>query len=293
MYRSDSQQKTGLSTKFEQFRQEIELTPNQRQRIINSHIHLRQNNLIRLHYVSDSFLTGSYKRHTMIRPPNDVDIFVLINHGRYEVTPNTVLNKLRLDLRSSYPNSVVRQDKPCIVLDFNHCKFELTPAIKVSQDSDRSRSFLETLGRTHRRENQLLKTLGGGQSHEGSQYADLGYYIPSQAENTWMKVESPRVLEERLSNANQRLNGMLTPLIKMMKVCKRYNNLKAKKSFELEDIAINSLSYIANYRDGVQKLLRAYNWTNKSLSYYEIESMTDQEFASYCRETLFGNDFPE
>ena len=252
MYRSDSRQRTGLPTKFEQFRQEIELTPNQRQRIIDSHTHLRQNNLIRLQYVNDSFLTGSYKRHTMIRPPNDVDIFVLTNYSPYEVAPNTVLNKLKLDLRSSYPNSVVRQDKPCIVLDFNHCKFELTPAIKVSQ------------------------------------YADLGYYIPSQEENTWMKVESPRVLEERLSNANQRLNGMLTPLIKMMKVCKRYNNLKAKKSFELEDIAINSLSYVTDYRDGVQKLLRAYNWTNKSL-----EIMTDQEFASYCRETLFGNDFPE
>ncbi len=269
MYRSDSQQRTGLPTKFEQFRQKIELTPNQRQSIIDSHTHLRQNNLIRLQYVNDSFLTGSYKRHTMIRPPNDVDIFVLINHSRYEVTPNTVLNKLKLDLRSSYPNSVVRQDKPCIVLDFNHCKFELTPAIKVI-----SQSFLETLG--------------GGQFREESQYADLGYYIPSEKENTWMKVESPRVLEERLSDANQRLNGMLTPLIKMMKVCKRYNNLKAKKSFELEDIAINSLSYVTDYRDGVQKLLRAYNWTNKSL-----EIMTDQEFASYCRETLFGNDFPE
>ena len=283
MYRSDSQQRTGLPTKFEQFRQEIELTPNQRQRIIDSHTHLRQNNLIRLQYVSDSFLTGSYKRHTMIRPPNDVDIFVLTNYSPSEVTPNTVLNKLKLDLRSSYPNSVVRQDKPCIVLDFNHCKFELTPAIKVI-----SQSFLETLGRTHRRENQFLKTLGGGQFREGSQDADLGYYIPSEKENTWMKVESPRVLEEKLSKANQRLNGMLTPLIKMMKVCKRYNNLKAKKSFELEDIAINSLLYVTDYRDGVQKLLRAYNWTNKSL-----EIMTDQEFASYCRETLFGNDFPE
>ena len=48
MYRYDPEKRTGLPTKFEQFRQEIELTQNQRQRIIDSHTHLRQNNLIRL-----------------------------------------------------------------------------------------------------------------------------------------------------------------------------------------------------------------------------------------------------
>ena len=256
MYRSDSQQRTGLPAKFEQFRQNIELTENQRQNIIGSHTHLRQNILIPLDYVSDSFLTGSYKKHTMIRPPSDVDIFVLINHSHYEITPNAVLNKLKRDLLGSYPDSEIRQEKPCIVLDFNHCKFELTPAIKVSQ------------------------------------YANPDYYIPAQGGNTWMQAENPRVLEERLSNANRRLNGMLTRLIKMMKACKRHNNLTDKKSFEMEEIAIVYLTYVNSYRDGVQQLLRAYSWTDRSRSYYEIEAMTDQAFASYCRTTLFGNDFP-
>ena len=257
MYELNSRQRTGLSAKFDQFRHNIELTENQRQKIISSHTHLRQNNLIQLHYVSDSFLTGSYKKRTMIKPPSDVDIFVLINHSHSEISPNAVLNKLKRNLLGSYPNSVVRQDKPCIVLDFNHCKFELTPAIKVSQ------------------------------------FSDLGYYIPSQGGNTWMQIESPRVSEERLSDANQRLNEMLTPLIKIMKVCKRHNNIKDKKSFELEDIAIRYLLGMTDYRDGVQQLLRAYNWTDQSRGHYEIEAMTDHEFASYCRTTLFGKDFPQ
>ena len=71
-----SQQRTGLPTKFDQFRQNIELTAIQKLDIISSHIHLRQNNLAPLNYVIDSFLTGSYKKNTMIRPPSDVDIFI-------------------------------------------------------------------------------------------------------------------------------------------------------------------------------------------------------------------------
>ena len=107
-----------------------------------------------------------------------------------------------------------------------------------------------------------------------------------------MYVENPRVLEERLTTANQGLNGMLVPLIKMMKACKRHNNLTDKKSFKMEEIAIANLAYINSYRDGVQQLLRAYNWISND-GIYTIEDLTDQDFASYCRTTLFGSEFPE
>ena len=107
-----------------------------------------------------------------------------------------------------------------------------------------------------------------------------------------MQVENPRELEKRLSSANQRLDGMLTPLIKMMKVYKRYNNIKDKKSFEIEEIAINSLAYLDSYRIGVQQLLGIYNWIDYSQSCL-IEAMSDQQFAFYCRSILFGKDFPE
>ena len=252
-----SQLSTGLPAKFEEFRQNIELTENQRADIIGSHTHLRQRNLIPLSYVRETFLTGSYKKRTMIRPPDDVDIFVEINYGQGQVTPSSVLSWLKRDLSGAYPSSIVRQDKPCIALDFSHCKFELTPAIPVNY------------------------------------YTDFGYYIPAQGQNAWVQVESPKLLEDRLSSANTRLNGLLVPLIKMMKACKRYNNIDGIKSFEMEDRAIGSLHYVSDYRDGVQKLLRLYNWSDKSRSYWEIESMTDPEFASYCRMVLFGYDFPE
>lgn len=118
-----------LQSQFEQFRQNIEPTAMQFEQIIGSHTHLRQNILQKLNYVSNTILTGSYKRQTLIRPLNDVDVFVILNFqpNNYNTpTPKSILNKLKNDLKSSYPNSIIKQDKPCIVLDFNHCKFELT-----------------------------------------------------------------------------------------------------------------------------------------------------------------------
>ena len=63
MYGFGSYQRTGLPAKFERFRQNIELTENQRQGIRNSHIYLRSQ-LQRLDYVRDTFLTGSYINRT-------------------------------------------------------------------------------------------------------------------------------------------------------------------------------------------------------------------------------------
>ena len=76
----------------------------------------------------------------------------------------------------------------------------------------------------------------------------------------------------------------------MMKKCKVNNNIKTP-SFEMEQMAINSLYYnIDNFRDGVQRLLRVYEW---KYNYYDIENMSDREFATFCRDILFGSDFPK
>ena len=257
MFNTYLQQRTGLQTKFETFKQNIELTQAQKDKIISSHTHLRQRNLQPLVYVKESFLTGSYKKSTMIRPPSDVDAFVVVHENRFSCKPNSVLNKLKRDLNYSYSNSVIRQDKPCVVLDFNHCKIELTPAILA------------------------------GHHH------DYGFYIPKQGTNEWMLVDSPRRFETELSQANNRLNGMLTPLIKMMKACKKYNSIKGIKSFEMEEMAVRSLYSVSSYRDGIQKLLNIYGWKANNYTQYHIESMSDYEFASFCRGSLFGTEFPE
>ena len=77
-----------------------------------------------------------------------------------------------------------------------------------------------------------------------------------------------------------------------MKKCKVKNNLKNPKSFELEVLAIRQLSYVSSYREGVTRLLEIYGWINAT-DIYKVKTMTDDAFASYCRNTLFGNEFPQ
>ncbi|WP_444935331.1 SMODS domain-containing nucleotidyltransferase [Microbulbifer sp. JMSA004] len=258
MYGLFTDSRTGLSNKFEKFRQNIELTENQKQKIISSHTHLRQNYLQRLPYISETFLTGSYKKSTMIRPPSDVDVFLITNQKKTDTTPNTILNKLKKDLSSLYPSTNVRQDRPCIVLDFNHCQFELTPVVK------------ETV------------------------LWDDYFFIPLNGGNSWTEVEDPRKLEKRLSNANRNLDGKLTPLIKMMKVWKKNNNIRNIKSFEIEEKTINNISHMKDYRDGVQQLLKIFGWKDSQGFFSSrVDDMDDYVFARYCRNTLFGSDFPE
>lgn len=249
---------SGLPTKFEKFRQKIELTDNQRDKIKTSHKHLREKILQPLNYVSHTFLTGSYKKNTLINPANDIDVFVILKgYTQYDVKPNTILDKLKKDLNIAYLKTLVKQDKPCVVLEFQHVTFELTPAIE---------------------------NYWGGHSE---------FYIPEMSKNnTWQKVENPRVLENSLSQKNQNLNQKLIPLIKMMKKCKVNNKINTP-SFEMEKMAINSLHYFNGFRDGVQQLLRIYEWTHKTYSHHDIEKMSDNEFAAFCRDVLFGSDFPK
>ena len=256
MYSQESTN-TGLPTKFEKFRKKIELTDSQRLKIKNSHKHLRENILQPLDYVSHTFLTGSYKKKTLINPANDIDVFVVLSgYTQYDIKPNTILDKLKKDLQKTYPNTTIKQDKPCIVIEFNHVTFELTPAIEILN------------------------------------YGHNSFYIPEMSKNnTWQYVENPRILEESLTQKNQALNQKLNPLIKMMKKCKLKHNLSTP-SFEMEKMAINQLYSIDNFRDGVQKLLEIYSWY-KYDKIIEIQNKSDTEFATFCRDILFGNDFPK
>lgn len=258
-----TESRSGLESKFDRFRQNIELTENQKTQIITSHQTLRAV-IDRLDYVKKTFLTGSYYKSTMIRPPNDVDIFVVLTDNQANLQPQSVLDKLKRDIGniSTYAKSTIRQDHPCVVVDLSHCKFELTPAIHVAP------------------------LLGGG------------YKIPERSGFglNWKQIEDPINLASRLTAKNAQLGGKLVPLIKMMKQCKAVNaKICNIKSFEMEEVAINGLHSVSSYRDGVQKLLRLYNWSNPNIQnyHYALEHASDVDFAKYCRDELFGKEFPE
>ncbi len=256
-----------LSNRIKKFINNIELSPEQKTKIQKSHQYLRKHNLDKLAYVSNTFLTGSYKKSTLINHSNnDVDMFVVLDgYDQYNVKPNTILDKLKKDLQGKYTTTEIKQNKPCVVLNFNHIAFELTPVIKI--------------------DNSLQLALGFENTPD--------FYMPNlSSNNEWIKIDNPRILEKQLSTANKEFDNQLVPLIKMMKKCKLHNNISNIQSFEIEKFAIDNLYYINNYRNGIEQLLRIYGWTHKNYIYEDIEKFTDIAFAQFCRDDLFGTDFP-
>jgi hypothetical protein len=70
------------------------------------------------------FIGGSYKRATMVKGVSDVDVYF-----QYTGTGNSqsALLILKNCLTTSYPTSIIKQDKPSILADFNKIPINITP----------------------------------------------------------------------------------------------------------------------------------------------------------------------
>lgn len=83
--------------------------------------------------VSDHFQFGSYTRGTILPRKADVysDIdYMVIFKNEKNYKPQTYLDYLRAFGSYYYKKSEIHQSHPTIVLELNHIKFELVPAIK-------------------------------------------------------------------------------------------------------------------------------------------------------------------
>ena len=98
-----------LTTYFKDFLTSISLTPHQTSRIKTTHETLRK----RLNddeelseIIVGTFLQGSYKRYTSIRPKNDeksdVDIVVVMDLDKDEIQPNELFNMFEDFLEEHY-----------------------------------------------------------------------------------------------------------------------------------------------------------------------------------------------
>lgn len=75
---------------------------------------------------------GSYARETdlprAIDSGTDVDIMLVMDDDG--ATPQTYLDRVRRAVEAKYSTSDIKQSSPTIVLQMNHIKFEITPAIQ-------------------------------------------------------------------------------------------------------------------------------------------------------------------
>ncbi|OJW34618.1 MAG: hypothetical protein BGO54_07765 [Sphingobacteriales bacterium 46-32] len=84
--------------------------------------------------IDEPILFGSYTRDTILPrrfdPNSDIDILIQFNTEDYDkLKPESYRSQLKRFAEENYPYSIVVKDHPSIVLELNHIKFDLVPAI--------------------------------------------------------------------------------------------------------------------------------------------------------------------
>ena len=82
--------------------------------------------------LTEHFKFGSQTRGTILPRKmdehSDIDYMIVFKEGGYK--PQTYLDRLRRFVENYYSSSTIKQSSPTIVLDLNHIKFDLVPALK-------------------------------------------------------------------------------------------------------------------------------------------------------------------
>ncbi len=134
--------------------------------------------------VLDSFLTGSYRRYTLIGPMRDadVDIVTVLDRGYRRCGPRAVLDLVKDTLRETYPSSKISRNGQAVTITFSDFTVDVVPAFTPWWDSD-------------------------------------SLDICNSGDNTWIRT-SPRKHIGISSKINQRTGGLLVPSVKMLKAWK-------------------------------------------------------------------------
>ena len=199
---------------FRVLRSNLEITDLQEQTVSGRQQAIREV-LERDFDVKDTFLTGSYRRSTMIAPLKDadIDIFVVLDVKYHKSDgKKALLENVKRSLRRTYtktPN--IRPDGSAVTITFSDFKVDVVP------------SFYRKGG---------------------------GYLIPNLELNRWISTD-PKKHVELWSTSNKAHNGDLIPLIKMIKGWNKSRSLF--KSFHLEAIILAALDgvTVADYQSGI------------------------------------------
>ena len=183
---------------FADFKTNLEITTLQGSTVSTRQGKVRSN-VARELTVADDFLTGSYRRSTMIAPLKeaDVDVFIVLDSSYYDPAPNgpaNVLAKVKRVIDKSYSGSTESsRNGQAITINFSDFKVDVVP----------------------------------GFNRQGG-----GYLIPDPNEKRWIQT-NPKEHVRLWSESNKQRNGLLVPLLKMIKAWNRAHS-QLLRSFHLE-----------------------------------------------------------
>jgi hypothetical protein len=175
---------TTIAGSFARLRQNLEITDLQASTVSTRQTSVRkavENDFV----VLRSFLTGSYKRSTMIAPLKqaDVDIFVVLDAQYYKSDGHAaLLDKLRAALLKTYPETPkISRNGHAVTITFTDFVVDVVPAFNRK---------------------------GGG------------YLIPDSVNKRWISTD-PTVHETLMTEQNAAHRGTLVPVVKMIKAWNR------------------------------------------------------------------------
>lgn len=230
---------------FDTFKSELELPDSKQAEASKAQQDIRARVADHL-YVADTLLTGSYPRHTKIYPLDDIDILLIRNRGRVNVStdgsgvsPNQSLDQVAEATRKAYPLTATIKKQPRSInaqikgLDFG---FDIIPTWLRNPD---------------------------------------GYWIPDTDSNSWIPT-NPEWHSQVLTEANTKLQQRLKPVIKMVKHWNR-NNYELLRSFHIELICKDIFEkwQLPNYPVGVATVL-------SKLGLYIGQKLMDPAYG-FCR----------
>ena len=204
---------------FRQFRTNLEITSLQESTTSTRQQNVREA-VAKDFNVLETFLTGSYRRNTMIAPLKtaDVDVFVVLDPKYYAAQNQcSLLSSVMATLKKDYPKTPeIKPDGQAVTITFTDFKVDVVPG---------------------------FYRIGGG------------YLIPDAKLKRWIPTD-PKKHVELWTASNKAHDGSLVPLIKMLKCWNREEG-SLFRSFHLEVLVRHVLKdvTITDYPSGVRWVL--------------------------------------
>lgn len=199
------------------------------------------------------FLTGSYRRHTMIRPPKDVDLFIVLDSGEYQdselndlVTPKVLIAKLKGALENVFSDNddiEIEEQRHSVTVVYNESfSIDVIPAFETNDGEAYKIPDIET--------------------------GKNGRYITS---NPKIHYEYINKINESTKVGGKKRFKRIARLLKFVKR-KRFNSEPTKiRSFHFELLAakIIGVAKINSYAEGIA------NFFSKAEEYFDKPSIED------------------
>jgi hypothetical protein len=209
---------TTINQSFLQFKSNLEITGLQTETVSIRHNNVRDA-ITKYMEGPESFLTGSYSRNTMIAPLKqaDIDVFIVLKANYYRSDGQAyLLDKVKETLKNTYTTPKISRNGQAITITFSDFTVDVIPAFYRQ---------------------------GGG------------FIIPNTITSKWIETD-PKKHITISSEQNKKHNGMLVPLVKMIKCWNKNINFHFS-SFHLEVMAQQLLSEvtISDFPSGVRYFL--------------------------------------